>query len=131
MFFKNAVRRVAVSAAVVAATMSTLVVPAQATVSGCNVDTCILIKGEGLHVDHIRVGMDAWTLERDAHFRIWGGGIDMNTPRKTYSWNRHIHFTLELSRSVPRGTKFCTEGWEHMPDGSLKSMGLPCATVTG
>ncbi|SDN15706.1 hypothetical protein [Allokutzneria albata] len=129
MFFKNAVRRVVVSAAVVAAAMSTLVVPAQASMEGCNGVACILIKGKGLHVDFVRVGLEKFSFDRYAHFHIWGGGIDMNTPTKTYSWDRGISYTLELSRSLPDGAQICTEGWEHLPDGSLKSFGRPCGTI--
>ncbi|WP_086819432.1 hypothetical protein [Allokutzneria sp. NRRL B-24872] len=129
MFFKNAVRRVVVSAAVVAAAMSTLVVPAQAKESGCNDITCIVVMGEGLYVDYIRVSLEMFSFDRDAHFHIWGGGIDMNTPRKIYSWNRHVHYTLDLSKNVANGTKYCAEGWEHLEKGGLKSIGLPCVTI--
>ncbi|GAA4001249.1 hypothetical protein GCM10022247_22320 [Allokutzneria multivorans] len=126
MLFKNVFRRAAVSAVAVTAAMSTLVVPAQAGMSGCNDITCITINGSGLSVHSIRASL-TWRSKIYGHFHIWGGGIDMNT--HTATWTHPEGYTLRVGRDLPNRSVVCVQGWEHQSGGGTRSIGRACGEI--
>lgn len=82
---------------------------------GCSLQTCITLTGTAASYRATGQGENFY-----GHVHIWGPGIDYNGPTGTNP----------VATRTSRGSgTVCAEGWEHLPNGTLRSKGLACNDV--
>jgi hypothetical protein len=118
-------KKIAAVALIAAAATTTVATPAFASAGGCNDRSCIEVDGSGLRVESIL----ARTTHGDrfyGHFRIYGGGIDVNSTTGTWDFSG---FKIYPRRDLPNGSVLCVEGWVKNDNGGHSLIGRPCVEV--